>query len=94
MTSKNQAQETQTPKPGSAPKRQRPGLRADKSDKGSDVLAAIAEMPESDRVVAERLHEIIKANAPTLSQSLVRDARICQGRKDRLLLPKCGQVQN
>jgi uncharacterized protein YdhG (YjbR/CyaY superfamily) len=30
------------------------------------VLAKIAEMPESDRAMAERLHEIIKASAPTL----------------------------
>jgi uncharacterized protein YdhG (YjbR/CyaY superfamily) len=29
--------------------------------------AAIAAMPESDRGIAARLHEIIKANAPTLS---------------------------
>jgi uncharacterized protein YdhG (YjbR/CyaY superfamily) len=33
----------------------------------SDVLAKIAEMPESDRVIAERLHEIVTANAPRLS---------------------------
>jgi uncharacterized protein YdhG (YjbR/CyaY superfamily) len=33
----------------------------------SDVLAKIAEMPESDRVIAERLHAIIKATAPALS---------------------------
>jgi uncharacterized protein YdhG (YjbR/CyaY superfamily) len=32
-----------------------------------DVLAKIAEMPEADRTMAERLHEIIKANAPELS---------------------------
>jgi uncharacterized protein YdhG (YjbR/CyaY superfamily) len=31
------------------------------------VLAAIAEMPQGDRVLAQRLHEIIKANAPDLS---------------------------
>lgn len=31
-----------------------------------DVLAKFAEMPESDRVLAERLHEIIKSAAPTL----------------------------
>ena len=31
-----------------------------------DVLAAIAEMPESDRVMAARIHEIITANAPDL----------------------------
>ena len=38
-----------------------------KADGESDVLAKIAEMPESDRVMAERLHEIVKASAPALS---------------------------
>jgi uncharacterized protein YdhG (YjbR/CyaY superfamily) len=33
----------------------------------SAVLAKIAEMSGSDRVMAERIHEIIKANAPVLS---------------------------
>jgi uncharacterized protein YdhG (YjbR/CyaY superfamily) len=33
----------------------------------SDVLAAIAEMQESDRSMAERIHAIIHANAPDLS---------------------------
>jgi uncharacterized protein YdhG (YjbR/CyaY superfamily) len=33
----------------------------------SDVLAKIAEMPQPDRAMGERLHEIIKANAPALS---------------------------
>ncbi len=33
----------------------------------SDVLAKIAEMPEADRAMAERLHEIVKASAPELS---------------------------
>jgi uncharacterized protein YdhG (YjbR/CyaY superfamily) len=32
-----------------------------------DVLAKIAEMPEPDRAMAERLHAIIKASAPDLS---------------------------
>ena len=40
---------------------------ADKADGESEVLAKIAEMPKSDRTMAERLHAIIKANAPTLS---------------------------
>jgi uncharacterized protein YdhG (YjbR/CyaY superfamily) len=31
------------------------------------VLAKIAEMPEPDRVVAERLHALIKASAPALT---------------------------
>ncbi len=32
-----------------------------------DVLAKIAEMPESDRAMAERIHEIVLASAPELS---------------------------
>jgi hypothetical protein len=38
-----------------------------KADGESDVLAKIAEMPEPDRAMAERLHAIIKAGAPALS---------------------------
>ena len=36
-------------------------------DGESAVLGKIAEMPEPDRVMAERLHEIVKASAPSLS---------------------------
>ena len=43
------------------------GPGAGKADGESEVLAKIAEMPEPDRVVAERLHAIIKASAPALS---------------------------
>jgi uncharacterized protein YdhG (YjbR/CyaY superfamily) len=32
-----------------------------------DVLAKIAEMPKSDRALAERIHAIVKASAPDLS---------------------------
>ena len=45
----------------------RPGPRADKADGESAVLAKIAAMPGPDRALGERLHAIIKANAPTLS---------------------------
>jgi uncharacterized protein YdhG (YjbR/CyaY superfamily) len=45
----------------------RPRLRAEKADGESDVLAAIAAMPEPDRAIGERLHAIIKASAPVLS---------------------------
>jgi uncharacterized protein YdhG (YjbR/CyaY superfamily) len=38
-----------------------------KAEGESDVLAKIAEMPEPDRAMAKRLHEIIKASAPALS---------------------------
>ena len=37
------------------------------ADGESAVLAAIAEMTESDHAMAERLHKIIKASAPALS---------------------------
>jgi hypothetical protein len=45
----------------------RRGPRADKAGGESDVLAKIAEMPEPDRTMAERLHALIKASAPALS---------------------------
>jgi hypothetical protein len=45
----------------------RRGPRAGKADGESAVLAKIAEMPEPDRVMAERLHALIKASAPALS---------------------------
>ena len=45
----------------------RRGPGADKTDGESAVLAKIAEMPEPDRAMAERLHAIIKASAPALS---------------------------
>ncbi|MFF8481008.1 iron chaperone [Streptomyces antibioticus] len=35
-----------------------------------DVLAKIAEMPEADRVLAERIHEIVKTAAPDLTPKL------------------------
>jgi uncharacterized protein YdhG (YjbR/CyaY superfamily) len=48
----------------------RRGPHADKADEESAVLAKITEMPEPDRAMAARLHEIIKASAPTLSPKL------------------------
>ena len=49
----------------------RRGPRADiKAGGESDVLAKIAEMPEPDRAMAERLHAIIKASAPALEPRL------------------------
>ena len=47
------------------------GPRAKKADGEGDVLAKIAEMPEPDRAMAERLHAIIKASAPALSPCLL-----------------------
>ena len=43
------------------------GRGTSKADGESDVLAKIAEMPDSDRAKAERLHELIKESAPELS---------------------------
>ena len=48
----------------------RRGSRGSKADGESDVLAKLAEMSESDRVIGERLHAIIKANAPGLTPKL------------------------
>src|SRR6202165_15561 len=45
----------------------RRGARAAEADGEADVLAKIAEMPEPDRAMAERLHAIVKASAPALS---------------------------
>jgi uncharacterized protein YdhG (YjbR/CyaY superfamily) len=56
---------------------------ARKADAESDVLAKIAEMTQSDRGLAERIHAIVKANAPDLAPKLwygmpayARDGRI------------------
>ncbi len=41
--------------------------KGNKVDGEADVMAKIAEMPEAERPMATRLHELIKANAPDLS---------------------------
>jgi hypothetical protein len=41
-----------------------------KADGEAEVLADIAAMPKADRAIAERLHAIIKADAPILSPRL------------------------
>ncbi|MCE7981396.1 MAG: hypothetical protein DYG89_09410 [Caldilinea sp. CFX5] len=38
-----------------------------KEEGEKDLLAKIAEMPEADRVMAERIHAIVKASAPALA---------------------------
>jgi uncharacterized protein YdhG (YjbR/CyaY superfamily) len=48
----------------------RPSPRADKADRESAVLATIAAMPDADRALGERLHAIVKANAPALAPRL------------------------
>lgn len=44
--------------------------RTTKPDPEAEVLAKIAEMSDADRALAERLHTIIKASAPTLTSKL------------------------
>jgi uncharacterized protein YdhG (YjbR/CyaY superfamily) len=48
----------------------RRGPSGKNADEEGAVLAKIAEMPEPDRVMAERLHAVIKASAPGLSPKL------------------------
>jgi uncharacterized protein YdhG (YjbR/CyaY superfamily) len=45
----------------------RRGRGAEKADGENDVLAKIAEMPQPDRAMAERLHALVKASAPVLT---------------------------
>jgi uncharacterized protein YdhG (YjbR/CyaY superfamily) len=45
----------------------RGGRRVDNGDGENAVLAKIAALPQPDRALGERLHAIIKANAPALS---------------------------
>jgi len=48
----------------------RRGARGGKVDEEGAVLGKIAEMPERDRAIGERLHAIVKASAPALSPRL------------------------
>jgi uncharacterized protein YdhG (YjbR/CyaY superfamily) len=48
----------------------RRGPRGKRADEEGAVLAKIAEMPEPDRAMAERLHAVIRASAPALSPKL------------------------
>jgi uncharacterized protein YdhG (YjbR/CyaY superfamily) len=57
-----------TPSAEATAKGTRPNAR--KADGEAEVLAAIAAMSGSDRAIAQRLHEIIKADAPDLAPRL------------------------
>ncbi|MFE2554271.1 iron chaperone [Streptomyces sp. NPDC059355] len=48
----------------------RRGSRTAKADGDAEVRARIAEMTDADRVIAERIHDIVKANAPELAPKL------------------------
>ena len=73
MPAKNQKSKAFTDEERSAMKERAKELKAEeranknRAEGESEVMAKIAEMPESDRVIAEQLHKIIKANAPVLS---------------------------
>ncbi len=46
---------------------QKRASRSSSADGERDVLAKISEMPERDRVLAERLHALVKESAPDLA---------------------------
>ncbi|WP_419994616.1 iron chaperone [Streptomyces boninensis] len=48
----------------------RKGARKTKADAEAALLEKVAEMPEEDRVLAERIHTIIKESAPELAPKL------------------------
>lgn len=48
-------------------KSSRRGGRDKAAEDEKDVVAKLAEMPEPDRTLGERIHAIIKTNAPTLA---------------------------
>jgi uncharacterized protein YdhG (YjbR/CyaY superfamily) len=52
------------------PNQQKPDPSKDKTDGESAVLAKIAAMSGTDRAIGERIHAIVKANAPVLSPRL------------------------
>jgi uncharacterized protein YdhG (YjbR/CyaY superfamily) len=58
-----------TPEERAAMKERARELKAakNKEEAERDVLAKIAEMPKGDRALAKRIHEIVKATAPSLS---------------------------
>jgi uncharacterized protein YdhG (YjbR/CyaY superfamily) len=61
------ASETFTAEERAAMKERARESRAGSANGESDVLAKIAEMQDSDRAIAERVHAIVKATAPDLS---------------------------
>ena len=59
------------------------------------MIATLASMPDTDRILGERFHAIVRASAPILvTKTLVRDACLCQGGQGRLLLPERAEVQD
>jgi len=61
------ASETFTPEERAAMKERARESRAGSANGEADVIAKIAEMQDSDRAIAERVHAIVKATAPHLA---------------------------
>ena len=69
--------------------------RVARADGESEVLAKLAEMPEPDRVLGERLHVLMTSCAPDLAaKAVVRHARLRPGRQGGLLFPGGAQIQD
>ena len=51
-------------------KEQKAAKRKGTEDGESEVLAKLAEMPDADRVMGERIHAIVKASAPAFTTRL------------------------
>ena len=66
-TATRKASETFTAEERAAMKERARESRAGSANGETDVLAKIAEMQDSDRVIAERIHAIVKAAAPDLA---------------------------
>ena len=66
-TASRKASETFTAEERAAMKERARESRAGSANGETDVLAKIAEMQDSDRVIAERIHAIVKATAPDLA---------------------------
>ncbi len=64
------AEKIQGDKPAKKAAPKKAASRADKADGEGEVIAKLAEMPEPDRILGERLHAILKAAAPGLSPKL------------------------
>jgi uncharacterized protein YdhG (YjbR/CyaY superfamily) len=69
MAEKKPAKKGFTPEERAAMKERARELKAEQNKAAgeSDLLAKIAEMPKADRALAKRIHEIVKATAPSLS---------------------------
>jgi uncharacterized protein YdhG (YjbR/CyaY superfamily) len=65
---KKGAQKGFTPEERAAMKERAKELKAEREGKAgeSDLLAKLAEMPNSDRAMGERIHALVKDNAPSL----------------------------